>query len=66
MNPKEEYNKLLKRFNNAEEYLNNKEIPLKDRLKWEGEFMLIVNTLADLVNSIGGMTKDEMLNGFKL
>ena len=65
-NKKEAFNHLLERYKKGVSYMDNKEIPLKQRLQWEVEFQKIVDSLGKLVVEIGNVTKEEMTNGFKL
>ena len=65
-NKKKAFNHLLGRYEKGISYMDNKEIPLKQRLQWEVEFQKILDSLGKLVVEIGNVTKEEMTNGFKL
>lgn len=68
-NLKQEYNKLLKREKNAENFLDNVATP-KDIEKWTPEFIKITVELSAIINKFKSssgrdMTVDEIINGFK-
>ena len=60
------YNKTLERFSKAEAYMDNKDVPEKERDRWEPEFLKIVEQLNLLLIRIGEHTPEESVNGFKV
>ena len=61
-----QYNKALERLNKAEAYMDNKDVPEKERDRWEPEFLKIVEQLNLLLIRIGEHTPEESVNGFKV
>lgn len=63
---KEQYNELLSRYKNAEEYLDNPGIELSEREKYIPLALEIVGKMNKLLKQIVEYTEHEMLNGFEL
>jgi hypothetical protein len=67
---KEKYNTILIKHTKAEKYINNTDIDIETRKKWEPAFMSIVENGNKILNELWDIgiiaTKDEILNGFKL
>jgi flagellin-specific chaperone FliS len=61
-----QYNKVLARCDKAIEYMDNKDIPEKERDRWEPQFLKILEELNFLLKRIGEHTPDEVTNGFKI
>jgi len=51
---KNEYEELLKRWNKAEEYFNDKHITAEEKQKWEQEILKMAKRLGELYNIIYG------------
>jgi len=63
---KTSYNKLMDRYNKAEEYLDNDKIPLEIREQWIPKFKEILFKMEEILIKIDHATKEEILEGFKL
>ena len=44
-----EREKLLKRYENASMFLNNNDIPMEKREKWQGEYIKICKRLSEIM-----------------
>ena len=60
------HNKLIDQCNRAEEYLNNDKIPLEKREQWIPKFKEIAFKMEEILTKIDNITKEEILEGFKL
>lgn len=63
---KKQYNELLSRYKNAEEYLDNPGIELSEREKHIPLALEIIGNMNKLLNQIKTYTEHEVLNGFAL
>ena len=45
----DEWNKLIKRYEDGSMYLNNNSIPMKEREKWQDEYVKICKRLSKLM-----------------
>jgi hypothetical protein len=45
----DEWNKLIKRYENGSMYLNNNSIPMEEREKWQDEYVKICKRLSKLM-----------------
>lgn len=61
---KQEYNKLLERFNKANEYFEREDISQKEKEKFLPHFQQILKGLNYLLGKIEVFTKQEILEGF--
>jgi len=64
-NYKQQYNKLLERYQKGEAYVDGPDISHQELEKWMPEFLKIVKDLNLLLHKIGEHTPDEAINGFK-
>lgn len=62
---KQQYNKLLKRYKDAEAYIDDKQRSQQELDKWLPEFCKIVRELNFILAKIGPHEPDEAVNGFK-
>lgn len=61
---KKEYNKLLQRFNKANEYFD-RDIPQSEKEKFLDDFIEVLTGLNYLLSKIEVYTRQEVLEGFK-
>lgn len=61
---KKEYNKLLKRFNDAEIYFDREDVPQSEKEKFLLNFQEILKGLNHLLSKIEVYTEQEILGGF--
>ena len=45
----DEWNKLIKRYEDGSMYLNNNSIPMEKREKWQGEYIKICKRLSEIM-----------------
>jgi flagellin-specific chaperone FliS len=64
------YNKLIERFNKAEEYMESETVKVTDKKKWLAQFVDLIWDLNDTLNQIRDsghtITKLEIQNGFEI
>ena len=63
---KKEYNRLLKRFNNAWNWFDREDIPMERKEEFLGEYEKILNGLNYYLSKIEVYTNQEVLGGFKI
>lgn len=63
---KKQYNELLSRYNNAEEYLDNPGIELNERERHIPLALEVINKMNILLQQIKNYTEHEVLHGFTL
>lgn len=61
-----QYNALLTREKKAEAYLDNHDIPLRERERWLPKFNEIMAQLNELLLKINNFTSDDVVNGFNI
>ena len=61
---KKQYNQLLNRYKQAEIYMDNQAISIKQREIYVPELKKITDRLGKMLEVIGEHTQDEALNGF--
>lgn len=61
---KKEYNRLLKRFNKAEEYFDRKNISQKEKEGFLGNFQEVLRGLNFHLDKIEVYTNQEIMEGF--
>ena len=63
---KEEYNKLLKRYDKANEYFDRSDVSQIDKEKFLDDFQEVLKGLNYLLGKIELYTNQEILEGFKI
>lgn len=63
---KKEYNKLLKRYDKANEYFDRSDISQVDKEKFLDDFQEVLKGLNYLLGKIELYTNQEILEGFKI
>lgn len=66
MELKKAYNKTLERHGRASQYMDNNDIPLREREKLLPKLVDIQKRLGNLLDNIKVYTKLEALNGFEI
>lgn len=61
-----EYNKLLKRYNKAEEYFNRQDVSYTEKEKQIENFKKVLKGLNYHLGKIGPHTSEETLGGFEI
>ena len=62
---KKEYNKLIKRFDKAEEYFERKDVSQEEKEKFLPHFQEIIKGLNNLLSKIEVYTEQERVGGFR-
>ena len=61
---KQQYNKMLERFNKAEQYFDRKDISQEEKEEQLENFDVVLKGLNYLLSKIGVYTEQEILEGF--
>jgi hypothetical protein len=63
------YNQVVKRYQKAEAFLENEEIPMETKLNYIDDYRKVVNTMSEILEKLKEhgyeYTTEEILNGFK-
>jgi hypothetical protein len=63
MTPQQQYNQLLKRWNNAEIYFAKQDIKLEEKLKYVPQCQQLTNDMSKIIDALN-LTDEQILNGF--
>ncbi len=64
-NAKKEYNRLLERFNKANEYFDRTDVGQEEKEKFLPQFRKVLSHMSYLLGEIEVYTKQEVFEGFK-
>jgi hypothetical protein len=59
-----EYNNLLRRWDEAEKYLNNEKVPMQERERWVNHAASLAINLSQLLNKIKIYQQEDVWLGF--